>query len=126
MIGKTEYPDLSFEAFQERNFSPKMEHEALFRRLCSVPVVSVTALICCLVYCFFRGVLYRDTGPVLAGFTNWWWTASVKSKHHHETMIKLHRKYGDVVRIGPNAFSIARVDYIPKIYGINNGFTKVI
>ncbi|PQE32237.1 cytochrome P450 protein [Rutstroemia sp. NJR-2017a WRK4] len=101
-----------------------MENEALFRRLCSVPAVSATAVICYLVYCFFRGGLYRYPGPVLADFTNWWWTASVKSKHHHETMIKLHRKYGDVVRIGPNALSIARVDYIPKIYGINNGFTK--
>ncbi|PQE28648.1 cytochrome P450 protein [Rutstroemia sp. NJR-2017a BBW] len=39
-------------------------------------------------------------------------------------MIRLHRKYGDVVRIGPNALSIARVDYVPKIYGISSGFTK--
>ncbi|ESZ92255.1 cytochrome P450 [Sclerotinia borealis F-4128] len=101
-----------------------MEQESLFRRLCSIPAVSATAVICYFVYCFFRGGLYRYPGPTLAGFTNWWWTASVKSNHHHETMIQLHRKYGDVVRIGPNALSIANVDYIPKIYGINSGFTK--
>lgn len=96
----------------------------LLRLFGSLGTLFVTIVVCHLMYSFFRGGLYRYPGPTLAKFTNWWWTASVKSKQHHQTLIELHRKYGEVVRIGPNALSIASVDYIPKIYGINSGFTK--
>ena len=40
-------------------------------------------------------------------------------------MIALHEKYGSVVRTGPTTISISDPSYIPKIYGIGQGFHKV-
>lgn len=38
---------------------------------------------------------------------------------------KLHEKYGDVVRIGPNHISIADPTAVQTIYGVNSRFQKV-
>lgn len=40
-------------------------------------------------------------------------------------MIALHEKHGPVVRTGPTTISISDPSYIPKIYGIGQGFHKV-
>lgn len=73
-------------------------------------------------YC--RG-LDRYPGPWLAKFTNFWHWLDVQSNQHHHHLIQLHRKYGDVVRIGPNKLSISRPDYVPLVYGVSTGFLKV-
>ncbi|KAK7398523.1 hypothetical protein QQX98_012099 [Neonectria punicea] len=63
-------------------------------------------------------------GPALARLTNLWRYWDVRNGAHHMTLIALHRKYGDVVRVGPNAVSISDPGAIPKIYGITKGFCK--
>ena len=40
-------------------------------------------------------------------------------------ILKLHHKYGSVVRIGPNIVSISDADAIDKIYGVKTDFIKV-
>ena len=64
-------------------------------------------------------------GPMLAGFSNLWrlhcaWSGKLHLKH-----AEIHRKYGPVVRIGPNAVSVGDSKAIPIIYGSNSGFEKV-
>ncbi|GAM43296.1 hypothetical protein TCE0_047f17995 [Talaromyces pinophilus] len=44
--------------------------------------------------------------------------------HAHSHDIKLHRKYGDTVRIGPNAVSIGSATATKAIYGIGAGLRK--
>lgn len=69
--------------------------------------------------------LHRFPGPFLAKFTNLWRYFDVRNGHHHITMVRLHRRHGDVVRIGPNSVSICDPAAIPLIYGVSRGFVKV-
>lgn len=73
----------------------------------------------------YRRALREIPGPTLAKYTRLWKLYSVWKGNHHETEIALHRKYGNLVRIGPNHISIADISAVPIIYGLNNGFTKV-
>ncbi|KAL4990831.1 hypothetical protein BDW68DRAFT_185338 [Aspergillus falconensis] len=73
---------------------------------------------------YFHNGLHRYPGPVLAKFTNLWRFLDVRSRRPELTHIALHRKYGDVVRLGPNTLSFASPSAIKVIYGLNKGFTK--
>lgn len=64
-------------------------------------------------------------GPSLAKYTRLWKLHSVWKGNHHRTEIALHRKYGPLVRIGPNHVSVGDPSAVPIIYGLNKGFTKV-
>ncbi|KAK5116643.1 hypothetical protein LTR62_007317 [Meristemomyces frigidus] len=68
---------------------------------------------------------HRDIpGPFLAKFTNLWRLLTVWRRDSHDTYLALHKKHGDLVRIGPNCISISKPDIIPVIYGIQKGYVK--
>ena len=69
--------------------------------------------------------LNKYPGPLLAGLTDWWRFLDVYGRRPEATHIKLHRQYGDVVRLGPNTLSFADPKAIKQIYGLNKGFVKV-
>jgi len=73
---------------------------------------------------FHKG-LNKYPGHWLAGYTNWWRFSDVMGRKPEWTHIKLHRKYGDVVRLGPNVLSFADPKALKSIYGLNKGMTKV-
>ncbi|RDW78590.1 cytochrome P450 [Aspergillus mulundensis] len=73
---------------------------------------------------YFHNGLHRYPGPLLAKFTNLWRFLDVRGRRPEITHIALHRKYGDVVRLGPNTLSFASPNAIKVIYGLNKGFTK--
>ncbi|KAH8202691.1 hypothetical protein TruAng_003177 [Truncatella angustata] len=75
-------------------------------------------------YLYFAHPLSRYPGPLLAKFTDYWRFQDVRGRQSHLTMIRLHEKYGPLVRTGPNTLSIADPAYIPKIYGPGHGFLK--
>lgn len=64
-------------------------------------------------------------GPFLAKLTNIWRFVDVSKGQAQVTQLKLHRQYGDYVRLGPNVVSIRDLDAIKTIYGINKGYEKV-
>ncbi|RDI82162.1 hypothetical protein Vi05172_g7843 [Venturia inaequalis] len=68
--------------------------------------------------------IHRYPGPFLAGFTDLWRFCDAYGRKSEKTFIALHDKYGDVVRIGPNALSFADPKALKTIYGLNKGFTK--
>jgi hypothetical protein len=76
----------------------------------------------------YFGTTYRKyrriPGPTLAAFTDLWRFFAVWRRDSHDTYLDLHRKYGDLVRIGPNCISICKTDLIPAIYGIGKGYIK--
>jgi len=72
---------------------------------------------------FWKG-LNKYPGHWAAGYTNWWRFFDVLGRHHERTTIKLHRKHGDVVRLGPNVLSFADPRAIKIIYGLNKGMVK--
>lgn len=73
---------------------------------------------------FYKG-LNAYPGHYLAGYTNWWRFWDVLNQHPERTHIQLHRKHGDVVRLGPNVLSFADPKAVKVIYGLNKGMTKV-
>lgn len=87
-------------------------------------VLATTTLAFLLNNKYWKG-LNKYPGPRLAAYTNWWRVLDVYTRNHHWKIIALHRKYGDIVRIGPNVLSFADPKAIKVIYGLNKGFTKV-
>ena len=67
----------------------------------------------------------RIPGPILAKFSNIWRFYNHYGQTHIETQKKLHQKYGDVVRLGPNTVSIADASLLKTIYSTRGMFLKV-
>ncbi|KAM4066854.1 cytochrome p450 [Hirsutella rhossiliensis] len=63
-------------------------------------------------------------GPFPAAFTNFWLFYQCRRRRRYLAVELAHQKYGKIVRIQPNHFSIADVEAIQAIYGHGNGFLK--
>ena len=63
-------------------------------------------------------------GPFLAGWTNLWRLHAVWSDRYPQKMQQLHKKYGPVVRIGPNTVALDYPELIKTIYGTDGKFNK--
>lgn len=87
-------------------------------------VLAVVYLASLLTSRFNRG-LNKYPGPFIASLTDWWRLWDVYKRRPERTHIELHRKHGDVVRLGPNTLSFADPKALKTIYGLNKGFTKV-
>ncbi|KAI1483449.1 cytochrome P450 [Daldinia eschscholtzii] len=72
----------------------------------------------------FRKDLRDIPGPKIAAYTGLWRWLDVRSGQAHKTHIKLHRKYGSLVRIGPNHVSISDPREINHIYGPKSKYIK--
>ncbi|KAK5056768.1 hypothetical protein LTR84_012300 [Exophiala bonariae] len=72
----------------------------------------------------FQRHLVNVPGPALAAYTKFWRLHDVWKGKAHLTAIAVHRKYGSVVRIGPNHVSISDPSFIPIIYNIKENYTK--
>ncbi|KAK4118772.1 cytochrome P450 [Parathielavia appendiculata] len=63
-------------------------------------------------------------GPFPAQFTNWWLLLVCRRGNRYETVDKLHKNLGPVVRIQPNHVSLCDDEAIQVVYGHGNGFLK--
>ncbi|EXJ81716.1 hypothetical protein A1O1_07781 [Capronia coronata CBS 617.96] len=72
----------------------------------------------------FQPQLVSIPGPPLAAYTKLWRLYDVWKGQAHLTAVALHRKYGPLVRIGPNHVSVADPSYIPVFYNIKENYTK--
>jgi hypothetical protein len=77
-----------------------------------------------LIYRFNDG-LSSIPGPALAKYTRLWKLYDAWSGQTHWTTIRLHRKYGDAVRIGPNHVTLNHPQAIAEIYSLSKPFMKV-
>jgi hypothetical protein len=93
----------------------------------SAPVVVLVSLLIAICSQAFRTYarLKHVPGPFWAKFTNWQRVLWVKSMRSHDIYQSIHEKYGEFVRIGPNAVSISDPAAIPEIYPMRAGFPKV-
>ena len=73
---------------------------------------------------YFNRGLNKYPGPFLASLTDLWRFVNVWRRRPDITHIKLHRKHGDIVRLGPNTLSFGNPLALKAIYG-NKGFIKV-
>jgi hypothetical protein len=64
-------------------------------------------------------------GPWLASFTDIWRWRAQNSKCYSARLVELHKKYGKLVRIGPNHISISDPNAVPIVYTTNPVWPKV-
>ena len=63
-------------------------------------------------------------GPVAAKCSSFWLVQRCRRTRRSESVMALHRKYGDFVRVAPNHISINRPEAVAEIYGHKTGFVK--
>ena len=85
---------------------------------------AVVLTISCVV-AYLSSPLKAIPGPFLARFSNIWRFYNHYGQTHIETQKELHKKYGDVVRLGPNTVSIADAELLKTIYSTRGTFLKV-
>lgn len=73
---------------------------------------------------WFHGGLHKIPGPWTRKFTVIPRMLSVYNNHSQEDDILIHKKYGKIVRLGPNLLSITDTSEINTIYGIGTKFYK--
>ncbi|KXG49530.1 Cytochrome P450, E-class, group I [Penicillium griseofulvum] len=69
--------------------------------------------------------LRRFPGPFFADWTNLWRMLHVRRGNCHMVIQELHKKYGPVVRIGPNVLDFDIPELINTIYNIKSDYLKV-
>jgi hypothetical protein len=72
----------------------------------------------------YGGGLNHIPGPGLAPFTNLWRFFVVWGRRPELAHIRLHEKYGPLVRLGPRVVSVSDPAAISVIYALNAGFVK--
>ncbi|KAF9878697.1 hypothetical protein CkaCkLH20_03597 [Colletotrichum karsti] len=63
-------------------------------------------------------------GPFLAGLSNLFRAYNVGKGDNQVSLVALHDKYGDNVRLGPRVVSIRNPADVSKVYSVKNGFPK--
>lgn len=82
----------------------------------------ITAHLLYVIYSQITSPLHKIPGPYIARFTRLWYFNRVRpGKFHHEN-IELHQKYGLIVRVALNLYSINMPN--KTVYGIGSKFTK--
>ncbi|KAF2853429.1 cytochrome P450 [Plenodomus tracheiphilus IPT5] len=80
-----------------------------------------------LIYPFFSSLfspLRTVPGPFAARFGDLWYLWTVKKGHFEVDNIELHRTYGDIIRYGPNRYSLSSPNAQKPIYGHGTKFPK--
>jgi hypothetical protein len=77
----------------------------------------LAVLLACLLYARYGHGLHQFPGPFVASFSHLWRVWHVLHTSRELPMVKLHQKYGDIVRLSPNAVSFGHPNAIREIYG---------
>lgn len=77
------------------------------------------------IYRLFFHPLKSYPGPFLAKITQWYYVFKVGPKlNQHWYLESLHKQYGEYVRIGPNAISVADPAIVDMAFGPSTKFRK--
>lgn len=72
----------------------------------------------------FKPGLRSIPGPLLARFTKLYRVFKIAPGDSPQFYLRLHEKYGPIVRTGPNTVSLSAPDAVPIIYGMNHSYRK--
>lgn len=98
----------------------------------STPRLSVTLTVPLILYILYRLVLFpllrsdlhSIPGPVLAKLTDLYRLWLVRTGSAHEHHLRLHKRYGPLVRLGPNNVSVGSPAAIPILYNTRTRHPK--
>ncbi|CUS12206.1 unnamed protein product [Tuber aestivum] len=87
--------------------------------------LTLLALVASYVYSRYASPLKKVPGPALASFTRLWLNVGLVARGNlHGGILDAHRKYGRVVRVGPNKVYFSDPALIPEIYGVGSKYRK--
>ena len=72
----------------------------------------------------FTSPLRAVPGPFSSRFSRLWYFRRVERGRFEHDNIALHRKYGPIVRIAPDMYSLDAPDVVKPVYGIGTKFAK--
>ncbi|QSZ37630.1 hypothetical protein DSL72_008729 [Monilinia vaccinii-corymbosi] len=78
--------------------------------------IFVSFIACKVIYNVYFHPLAKFPGPKLAAITDGWMCYNSNTGDWHKTMIKLHQKYGPVVRFAPNELDFASPQAYQDVY----------
>ena len=87
-------------------------------------VLSIVIFLSYLILVRYRSHLCQIPGPFFASLSHLPRLLSVAHGHAHLDAIKLHRKYGPVVRVGPNHVSFSDAEALSVVYSTSTKFEK--
>ncbi|KAL6150794.1 hypothetical protein ACJQWK_00361 [Exserohilum turcicum] len=87
-------------------------------------VVPIVYVVVWLTYTLLLTRQRKIPGPFLAKITGLWEVKKVFDGDIHKTMIKLHERYGPIVRIAPNRYDFNTLDAVKTIYRIGDQLPK--
>ncbi|KAK3356708.1 cytochrome P450 [Lasiosphaeria hispida] len=87
-------------------------------------VGALLALFIYLVGYYLNSPLRQYPGPILAKFTNLWRLYHITRGNFHQDVIRLHKKYGPVVRIGPNVLDVDDPALLKTVFNIKGDWKK--
>ncbi|KAI4957492.1 hypothetical protein J4E86_004630 [Alternaria arbusti] len=88
---------------------------------------AVVAVVARILFPFFKNVsspLRNVPGPAATRFTDLWYLWRVRRGGFEQDNIELHRKHGEIVRYGPNRYSLSSPDAQKTVYGHGAKFPK--
>ncbi|KAI0541875.1 cytochrome P450 family protein [Xylaria digitata] len=92
----------------------------------SILLLAIFAASACtyIIYQYVFSPLAAFPGPLAAKFTKIWRAYGMYKGTWHRDIVDLHRKYGPVVRIGPNELSVGDPEAFRQIYRVSKAFPK--
>lgn len=89
-----------------------------------LPLFGLTLVVARLLQIHFFHPLRTFPGPFWAAHTDLWRVYHLSTKRFPETILELHARYGQVVRIAPNELSFEGVGIIEQVYKAGRKFVK--
>ncbi len=100
------------------------QHRLLFYIPILLLLASAVYITFTIIYNRFFHSLSKFPGPFTASFTNAWKQYHVAAGNLEHVILDSHRKYGKIVRIGPNHLDISDGPAVKGIYGSGRDFPK--
>ncbi|KAJ4354575.1 uncharacterized protein N0V89_006312 [Didymosphaeria variabile] len=91
-------------------------HTFLYEHFYVLPIAFLSAYI---LYQRFFSPLARIPGPFLASLTDWWYVRATRTEAWNRVVVRLHDKYGPLVRIAPNGVSVGTPKAVRQIYPVS-------
>ena len=132
-IAYQKYFQLSVEAKLTETASIMASSQSLVESIKAIPTYNLVIYACLALVAFllldylrtaFKPGLRALPGPVFARFSKLYRVVNIARGDCPDFYLRLHQKYGPIVRTGPSTVSLADPDAVPVIYGINHNYLK--
>ena len=88
-------------------------------------LIAACAIIVEIIRTRYKKGLRQVPGPFIASISSMWRLFFIWKQDLPAVQVRLHERYGGLVRIGPNHISLSDPEDIKVVYGTKSQFTKV-